>query len=119
MVEVNIYYQRYKERIEIDIIRDQRQSVISRVSQLAHYNAEINWRTGEVKMTRCPEKYRKQQRPKQGKLEQQNQKKEKKKKKRERNKKGKSRRKKKKKEKTKERKDNRDEKGSRRIEDLR
>ena len=69
MVEVNIYYQRYKKRIEIDIIRDQRQSVILRVSQLAHYNAKINWRTGEVKMTRCPEKYRKQWRPKQGKLE--------------------------------------------------
>ena len=23
---------------------------------LAHYNPEIDWRTGEVKMTRCPEK---------------------------------------------------------------
>ena len=34
---------------------------------LAHHNSEINWKTGEVKMTRYPEEYRKQWRPKQGK----------------------------------------------------
>jgi len=27
---------------------------------LAHHNSEINWRTGEVKMTRCPEECGKQ-----------------------------------------------------------
>ena len=26
---------------------------------LACHNSEIDWRTGEVKMMRCPEKYRK------------------------------------------------------------
>jgi len=30
---------------------------------LAHHNPEINWRTGEVKMTRCPEECGKQWRP--------------------------------------------------------
>ena len=27
---------------------------------LARHNPEIDWRTGEVKITRCPEEYRKQ-----------------------------------------------------------
>ena len=35
---------------------------------LAHYNSEIDWRTGEVKMTRCPKECCKQWRPVQGKL---------------------------------------------------
>jgi len=35
---------------------------------LAHHNPEIDWRTGEVKMTRCPEECGKQWRPVQGKL---------------------------------------------------
>jgi len=33
------------------------------------YNFEIDWRKEEVKMIRCPEEYRKQWRPKQGKFE--------------------------------------------------
>ena len=32
---------------------------------LAHHNPEIDWRTGEVKITRYPEEYGKQWRPKQ------------------------------------------------------
>jgi len=43
---------------------------------LACHNPEIDWRTGKVKMTRCPEECRKQWRPKQGKLGWQKQKKE-------------------------------------------
>jgi len=35
---------------------------------LARHNPEIDWRTGEVKMTRCPEECEKQWRPVQGKL---------------------------------------------------
>ena len=35
---------------------------------LACYNPEIDWRTGEVKMTRCLEEWGKQWRPVQGKL---------------------------------------------------
>ena len=35
---------------------------------LARHNPEIDWRTGEVKMMRCPEEYGKQWRPVQGEL---------------------------------------------------
>ena len=57
MVEVNIYYQWYRERIEIDIIGGQKWSVILEILQLAHYNPKIDWKTEEVKITRCPEEY--------------------------------------------------------------
>ena len=43
---------------------------------LAHHNPKIDWRTGEVKMMRCPEECGKQWRPKQGKPGWQKQKKE-------------------------------------------
>jgi len=43
---------------------------------LARYNPEIDWRIGEVKMTRYPEECGKQWRPKQGKIEWQKQKEE-------------------------------------------
>jgi len=76
-VEVNIYYQGYRERTEIDVIREQKWTVILRMLWLARHNPEIDWRTGEVKMTRCPEECRKQWRPKQGKPEWQKQKEEK------------------------------------------
>ena len=56
-VEVNIYYQGHRERMEIDVIRGQKWSVILGMLWLAHYNPEIDWKMGEVKMTRCPEKY--------------------------------------------------------------
>ena len=76
MVEVNIYFKRYRERMEIDVIGEQKWTVILGMPWLARYNPEINWKTGEVKMTRCPEKCRKQQRPEQGKLGWQKQKEE-------------------------------------------
>ena len=81
MVEVNIYYQEYSERMEINVIRSQKWSVILRIPQLTHYNPEIDWRTGEVKIMRYLEEYRKQWRPKQRKLQQQKQKEEERKKK--------------------------------------
>jgi len=55
-VEVNIYYQGHRERMEIDVIGGQKWMVILEMPWLAHHNLEIDWRTGEVKMTRCPEK---------------------------------------------------------------
>ena len=67
MVEVNIYYQGYRERTEIDVIGEQKWTVILGMLWLAHHNPEIDWRTGEVKMTRCPEECGKQWRPVQGK----------------------------------------------------
>ena len=54
-VEVNIYYQRHRERIEIDVIGEQKWSVILEILWLAHHNTKIDWRTREMKMTRCPE----------------------------------------------------------------
>jgi len=66
-VEVNIYYQEHRERTEIDVIGGQKWTVILGMLWLAHYNPEIDWRTGEVKMTRCPEECSKQWRPVQGK----------------------------------------------------
>jgi len=67
-VEVNIYYQGHRERTEIDVIGGQKWSVILGMPWLARHNPEINWRTGEVKITRCPEECGKQWRPVQGKL---------------------------------------------------
>jgi len=66
-VEVNIYYQEHRERTEIDVIGGQKWSVILGMPWLAHHNPEIDWRTEEVKMTRCPEECGKQWRPVQGK----------------------------------------------------
>jgi len=66
-VEVNIYYQEHRERMEIDVIGGQKWTVILEMPWLAHHNPEIDWRTGEVKMTRCPEECGKQWRPVQGK----------------------------------------------------
>ena len=43
---------------------------------IACYNPEIDWKIGEVKMTRCLEKCGKQWKPKQGKSEWQKQKEE-------------------------------------------
>jgi len=67
IVEVNIYYQGHRERTEIDIIREQKWNIILGMPWLTYHNPEIDWRTGEVKMTRCIEKCGKQWRPKQGK----------------------------------------------------
>jgi len=67
-VEVNIYYQGHRERTKIDVIRGQKWTVILEMPWLACHNPEIDWRMGEVKMTRRPEECSKQWRPVQGKL---------------------------------------------------
>jgi len=59
-VKVNIYYQRHRERTEINVIRGQKWSVVLRILWLAHHNSEIDWRTEKVKMTRCLEECGKQ-----------------------------------------------------------
>ena len=59
-VEVNIYYQDHRERIEIDVIGGQKWTVILEMPWLACHNPEIDWRTEEVKMMRCLEECRKQ-----------------------------------------------------------
>ena len=60
IVEVNIYYQGYRERTEIDMIGGQKWTVILGMLWLARHNFEIDWRMGEVKMMRCPEECEKQ-----------------------------------------------------------
>ena len=62
-VEANIYYQGHRERTEIDVIGGQKWTVILGMLWLACHNPEIDWRTREVKMTRCPEECGKQWRP--------------------------------------------------------
>jgi len=54
-VEVNIYFKRHRERTEINVIGKQKWMVILGMLWLAHHNLEIDWRTEEVKMMRCPE----------------------------------------------------------------
>jgi len=75
-VEINIYYQGHRKRTEIDIIGEQKWTVILGMPWLAHHNPEIDWRTGEVKMTRYPEECGKQWKPVQGKSGWEKQKKE-------------------------------------------
>ena len=75
-MEMNIYYQGHRVRMEIDVIGGQKWTVILKMPWLAHHNPEIDWKTGEVKMTRCPEEYGKQWRPVQGKSGWEKQKKE-------------------------------------------
>ena len=79
----NIHYQKYGERIEIDMIGEQKWSVILGMLWLACHNPKINWKIGEVKMMRYLEECRRQWRPKQGKPRQQKQKEEEKKQKEE------------------------------------
>jgi len=54
-VEVEIFFKGHKERTLIDIIGGQRWSVILGMPWLRRHNPEIDWKTGEVKMTRCLE----------------------------------------------------------------
>jgi len=75
-VEVNVYYKGYVERTEIDVIGRQKWGVILEMPWLEYHNLEIDWKTGEVKMTRCPEECGRQWRLVQGKLGWEKQKKE-------------------------------------------
>jgi len=54
-VEVEIFFKGHKERTSIDVIRGQKWSVILGMPWLRCHNPEIDWKTGEVKMTRCPD----------------------------------------------------------------
>ena len=59
-VEIELFFKEYKKRIEIDIISKQKQNIILRILQLVYHNLEIDWKTREVKMIRCPDECRKQ-----------------------------------------------------------
>jgi len=53
-VEVNMYYKRHVERVRMDVCKLEKTEVILKMPWLAAHNPEINWETGEVRMTRCP-----------------------------------------------------------------
>jgi len=55
-VEVEIFFKGHKKRMLIDVIKGQKWKVILDMPWLAHHNPEIDWKTGEVQMMRCPEK---------------------------------------------------------------
>jgi len=53
-VEYNVFYKGHMERMRMDICDLGKTKVILGIPWLAAHNPEINWETGEVKMTRCP-----------------------------------------------------------------
>jgi len=54
-VEVEIFFRGHKERASIDVIGGQKWSVILGMLWLRRHNPEIDWKTGEIKITRCPD----------------------------------------------------------------
>jgi len=52
-VEVNVYYKNHIERIRMNVCNLGRTDIILGMPWLQAYNPEINWKTGEVRMTRC------------------------------------------------------------------
>ena len=52
-VEVNVFYKNHVERMRMDVCNSEKTEVILEMPWLQVHNPEINWKTGEVKMTRC------------------------------------------------------------------
>ena len=52
-VEVNVYYKNHIERMRMDICNLERTDIILGMPWLQVHNPKINWKMGEVKMTRC------------------------------------------------------------------
>jgi len=53
-VEANMYYKGHVEQVRMDVYELGKTEVILGMLWLAAHNPEINWETGEVRMTRCP-----------------------------------------------------------------
>jgi len=53
-VECNVFYKGHVKRMRMDVCDLGKTEVILGMPWLAAHNPEINWETGEVKMTRCP-----------------------------------------------------------------
>ena len=53
-VECNVFYKGHMGRMRMDVCDLGKTEVILGMPWLAAHNLEINWETGEVKMTRCP-----------------------------------------------------------------
>jgi len=56
-VECNVFYKGHVERMRMDVCDLGKTEVILGMPWLVAHNPEINWETGEVKMTRCPPLY--------------------------------------------------------------
>jgi len=56
-VEVNVYYKSHIERMRMDVCDLEKTDVILGMPWLQVHNPEINWKTGKVKMTKCPPLY--------------------------------------------------------------
>jgi len=56
-VEVNVYYKGHIERMRMDMCNLGKTNVILGMPWLQAHNPEINWKTREVKITRCPSLY--------------------------------------------------------------
>jgi len=52
-VEVNVFYKNHVERMRMDVCNSGKTEVILEMPWLQVHNPEINWKTGEVKITRC------------------------------------------------------------------
>jgi len=57
-VEVNVYYKSHVERMRMDVCDLEKTDVILGMPWLQVHNPEINWKTGEVKIMKCPPLYR-------------------------------------------------------------
>jgi len=51
-LECNVFYKRHHEKLKIDVCNLGRTKIILGILWLAAHNLEINWETGEVKMSR-------------------------------------------------------------------
>jgi len=56
-VEANMYYKGHVKRMRMDVCNLGKTEIILEMPWLAAHNPEINWETGEVKITRCPPLY--------------------------------------------------------------
>jgi len=53
-VECNVFYKGHMERMRMDVCDLEKTEVIFRIMCCQPWYPQINWETGEVKMTRCP-----------------------------------------------------------------
>jgi len=53
-VEVNLCYREHIEQVRMDMYELRKTDIILGIPWLMAHNLEINWETGEVRMTRCP-----------------------------------------------------------------
>ena len=56
-VDANMYYKGHIERMRMNVCDLGKTDIILGMTWLQAHNPEINWETGEVKMTRCPRLY--------------------------------------------------------------